>query len=146
MNGLSGLELSGIRTGTWRTARKRCHRADEHNDREWTLLIPSYTVILVLLTYFTYFSLAIHATPSFSEMSTITGQTFIFLCVRANTAHALAIDSYTHFFPTTDTNIYEGYASASALLESYDMPIGVVNRVLYSQKKPQPPFGGGTRR
>ncbi len=78
-SGLSGLESSGIRTGTRRTMRKRYHSADEQYDREWTLLIPSYTVILVLLTYFTYLALAIRATPSFSELSAVTGQSFILM-------------------------------------------------------------------
>ncbi|KAF9500689.1 PIG-P-domain-containing protein [Pleurotus eryngii] len=95
-------------------------------NREWTLLLPSYTVVLVLLTYFTYFALAIRATPSFSEMSTIT-------------------DSYTRIFPTAGTNIHEGHTSARALPQLYDMPIGVVNRVLYSRKKDYPSFGGGIR-
>lgn len=41
--------------------------------REWALLIPSWTVVLVLLTYFTYFALAIRATPPFEDMSSVTG-------------------------------------------------------------------------
>lgn len=41
--------------------------------REWALLIPSWTVVLVLLTYFTYFALAIRATPAFEDMSSVTG-------------------------------------------------------------------------
>ena len=42
--------------------------------REWALLLPAWSVVLVLLTYFTYFSLALFATPAFSDISTITGK------------------------------------------------------------------------
>jgi len=41
--------------------------------REWALLFPAWSMVLVLLTYFTYFSLALFATPAFSDISTITG-------------------------------------------------------------------------
>ncbi|TFY65763.1 hypothetical protein EVG20_g5334 [Dentipellis fragilis] len=41
--------------------------------REWALLVPSWTVVLVLFTYFMHFALAFYNTPRFSDMSTITG-------------------------------------------------------------------------
>ena len=41
--------------------------------REWSLLIPAYGMTLVLLTYVAYFALSLAGTPSFSDMSTITG-------------------------------------------------------------------------
>ena len=41
--------------------------------RGWALLFPAWSMVLVLLTYFTYFSLALFATPPFSDISTITG-------------------------------------------------------------------------
>ena len=43
------------------------------NRREWAILIPSWTVIVIILTYIVYFSIAIRATPSFDEMSAISG-------------------------------------------------------------------------
>jgi hypothetical protein len=42
--------------------------------REWTILIPGYSVVLISLTYFMYWALAIYDTPSFSDLRTITGQ------------------------------------------------------------------------
>lgn len=45
--------------------------------REWSLLIPAYGMVLVLLTYFTYFALALAGTPSFSDMRTITGESSV---------------------------------------------------------------------
>ncbi|CDO70977.1 hypothetical protein BN946_scf184830.g9 [Trametes cinnabarina] len=41
-------------------------------NREWSLLIPAYGMVTVLLTYFTYFALALAGTPAFDDMSTIT--------------------------------------------------------------------------
>lgn len=43
------------------------------SDREWALLLPAWSMVLVLLTYFAYFALALFATPAFSDISTITG-------------------------------------------------------------------------
>ena len=43
------------------------------NSREWAILFPSWTIIVVLLTYIVYFAIAIRATPSFDEMSAISG-------------------------------------------------------------------------
>lgn len=42
---------------------------------EWSLLLPAYAIVLVLLIYFVYFSLAIAHTPSFSDVSAIIGET-----------------------------------------------------------------------
>lgn len=42
---------------------------------EWSLLLPAYSIVLVLLTYFVYFSLAIAHTPSFNDVSAIVGET-----------------------------------------------------------------------
>ncbi|PIL23269.1 hypothetical protein GSI_14579 [Ganoderma sinense ZZ0214-1] len=41
-------------------------------NREWSLLIPAYGMVLVLLTYFTYFALALAGTPPLADMRTIT--------------------------------------------------------------------------
>jgi len=40
---------------------------------EWALLIPSWTIVVVVLTYITYSAIAIRATPAFDELSSITG-------------------------------------------------------------------------
>ncbi|KZS98723.1 PIG-P-domain-containing protein [Sistotremastrum niveocremeum HHB9708] len=40
--------------------------------REWTILVPAWTVVTVLLTYFSYFALALYGTPKFSDLATIT--------------------------------------------------------------------------
>lgn len=51
-----------------------CLRASSHMfDREWALLLPAYSVVLMFLAYFTYFALAIFGTPAFSDMSTMIG-------------------------------------------------------------------------
>lgn len=42
--------------------------------REWALLIPSYGIFLCLLTWYTYWSLAIAATPEFDDLKTFTGE------------------------------------------------------------------------
>ncbi|KAJ8509011.1 hypothetical protein ONZ45_g8780 [Pleurotus djamor] len=95
-------------------------------NREWAILIPAWSIIVILLTYFTYFALALRATPGFEDMATIT-------------------DSLAHFPPESTSealstlssmpNAYREYAlSEDATPELYDIPIGLVNRVLYSRR------------
>jgi hypothetical protein len=38
------------------------------------LLVPAWSIVVVLLTYFTYFSMTIRSTPAFSDSSTYTGR------------------------------------------------------------------------
>ncbi|KDQ11134.1 hypothetical protein BOTBODRAFT_35667 [Botryobasidium botryosum FD-172 SS1] len=85
--------------------------------REWAILVPSYTAIVILLTYFSYFSLAISSTPSFSDLRAFT-------------------DTYAHIPVSTDphqptSSPLLDYASPDAIAETYDIPIGLVNRVVY---------------
>lgn len=49
------------------------HHWDSPSKSEWALLVPSWTVVLVILTYVSYSAIAIRSTPSFNDMSAITG-------------------------------------------------------------------------
>ncbi|KAI9464761.1 PIG-P-domain-containing protein [Russula earlei] len=80
-------------------------------NREWALLVPAWTIVTVLLTYFTYFSMAVRGTPPFSDISTYTGQ-----------------GQYPEGCGPT---AYLAYARPNATPQAYDIPIGLVNRVLY---------------
>ncbi|KAG1826676.1 PIG-P-domain-containing protein [Suillus variegatus] len=79
--------------------------------REWTLLLPAYSIVLVLLTYFVYFAIAIARTPSFSDPNTF-------------------IDTKAHL-PALDVNQHLKHADPGAIPELYDIPIRMVNRVVY---------------
>lgn len=85
-------------------------------NREWAVLLPAYSVMIVLLTYFTYFSLALANTPAFSDpMAFIDAK-----------AHIPALDGPDPYRRSNDPNVVP---------ESYDIPIGIVNRVLYGPRK-----------
>ncbi|KAG6334714.1 hypothetical protein ID866_4374 [Astraeus odoratus] len=84
-------------------------------NREWAVLLPAYSITLVLLTYFVYFSLALARTPVFSDIRTF-------------------VDTKAHFPATDAANPYPRYSDPDAIPEPYDIPIGVVNRVLYGPK------------
>ncbi|KAG8845589.1 hypothetical protein FRB96_002342 [Tulasnella sp. 330] len=88
-------------------------------NREWALLLPAYSIVIIILTYFTYWALAISNTPSFSELRTIT-------------------DSYAHI-PTggieDEASPYAALLSPEAIPEIYDIPIGVVNRLAYGKRR-----------
>ncbi|KAH0826703.1 PIG-P-domain-containing protein [Lanmaoa asiatica] len=83
--------------------------------REWSLLLPAYSVVLVLLAYFVYFSLAITFTPSFGDVSAI-------------------VDGKGHLPELVTPNPYLKHADTAIVPELYDIPIGIVNRVLYGPK------------
>ncbi|EPQ52083.1 PIG-P-domain-containing protein [Gloeophyllum trabeum ATCC 11539] len=82
--------------------------------REWAVLLPAYSIVLVLLTYFTYFALAIAGTPRFSEQCTITD----------SKAHYPGMDAPNAYIP----------ANPGAIPDMYDIPIGMVNRALHGPR------------
>lgn len=84
--------------------------------REWALLVPAWSVIVVLLTYFVYWALAFYATPSLNDMKAI-------------------VDSRTSLPRAGAPNPYKQSAKANAIPELYDIPIGLVNRVLYGESE-----------
>ncbi|KAG7094255.1 hypothetical protein E1B28_007859 [Marasmius oreades] len=95
---------------------------DWYPNREWALLLPAYSIVLVLLTYWVYISLTIYGTPPFDSISTI-------------------IDSRSQYPPHQPTGNgqssgsgYLMYTHSNAKPDLYDIPIGLVNRVLYSPK------------
>ncbi|KAH9833198.1 PIG-P [Rhodofomes roseus] len=85
-------------------------------NREWAILLPAYSMVLVLLTYFTYFALALSGTPPFSDISTIT-------------------DSRAHLPPGGGENPYFAHARPNSVSQMYDIPIGMVNRVIYGSRR-----------
>jgi len=86
-------------------------------NREWAILIPSWTIVVVLLTYIVYFAIAIRATPSFDEMSAISDSRIALPSPEVDGEH----------------NPYLASANPHAIPELYDIPIGIVNRVLYHE-------------
>jgi len=90
-------------------------------NRQWALLLPAYSMVLVLLTYHSYFALTILGTPSFSNLSTIT-------------------DSKAHIPDASQNpNPYYAHAHHAAIPEMYDIPISLVNRVLYHPRSTDNP-------
>ncbi|PFH53793.1 hypothetical protein AMATHDRAFT_54303 [Amanita thiersii Skay4041] len=85
-------------------------------NREWAILLPSWTIVLVLFTYFTYSMLAIARTPPFSDLTTITDT-----CSDRQIADDLR----------SRRNPYIAAAEQDALPQVYDIPVGMVTRVLY---------------
>ncbi|KAJ8092859.1 hypothetical protein AAF712_014527 [Marasmius tenuissimus] len=91
---------------------------DWYPNREWALLLPAYSIFLVLLTYWIYMALTIFGTPSFNDISTIA-------------------DSRAQYPPHENghTSGYLAYTDSSAADRLYDIPIGLVNRVLYESRR-----------
>jgi phosphatidylinositol glycan class P protein len=96
---------------------------------EWALLLPAWSIVLIITTYIVYSALAIAATPSFSEMRAITGQLPQYL-LSARMTNMLDVDNRAHFPLDGEDN---PYFNSTQTPELYDIPIGMVNRVLYHQ-------------
>ncbi|KLO19391.1 PIG-P-domain-containing protein [Schizopora paradoxa] len=97
---------------------------DWYPNREWANLLPAYSAIMVILTYFTYWALALYLTPSFESLSTITD-------ARAHVAEAPVSSTSEKF-----SNPYLAAALPDAIPHMYDLPIGLVNRILYDVGSP----------
>ncbi|KAI0754363.1 PIG-P-domain-containing protein [Daedaleopsis nitida] len=140
-------------------------------NREWSLLVPAYGMVLVLLTYFTYFALALAGTPSFSDLRTITDSKAHFPAPAAADGDEKEDESgregadrdrkpraqqqkprtRTNANANTDTNTsaststsaqrnvnpYRAHARPDAIPELYDIPLGMVNRVVYGPPRPR---------
>ncbi|KAL5499036.1 hypothetical protein ACEPAH_1554 [Sanghuangporus vaninii] len=91
--------------------------------REWAVLLPAYSVILILLTYFTYWALALYNTSAFNSLSTITD----------THAHIPTSKPERHTCASPGINSFLTAASPCAIPSPYDIPIGLVNRVLYAR-------------
>lgn len=106
----------------------------EHS--EWALLLPAFSVILVLFTYITYFGLAIAGTPSFSDVRTITGEFCHFTApIKYHSSLSRHDTDSRALLPGDDEpNPYVLHARENAIPELYDLPIGLVNRVVYGHK------------
>lgn len=106
--------------------------------REWAILVPSWTIVVVILTYIVYFAIALRATPSFDEMTAISGSTPLTFSIPSysDLKHLLETDSLVAL-PSSEVdganNPYLTSASPHAIPELYDIPIGMVNRVLYHE-------------
>jgi len=90
----------------------QCVGIDWYPSREWAVLLPAWSVVLVITTYIVYSSMAIAATPSFSDMSSITDNRGLF---------------------PTDPDDHGPYLNGGNMPALYDIPIGMVNRVLYDE-------------
>ena len=78
--------------------------------------------------------MAIRATPDFSELFTFTGQLPLPTCVYRSfffLSSAFLTDSRAQYPDASNPNPYLTYARLDSIPEAYDIPIGLVNRVLY---------------
>ncbi|TFK93372.1 PIG-P-domain-containing protein [Polyporus arcularius HHB13444] len=120
-------------------------------NREWSLLIPAYGMVLVLLTYFTYFALALAGTPAFSDMRTITdSKAHLPPAARDENAssepasnlgrnHSEPPSATTAGRSNSNSSPYLAHARPDAIPELYDIPLGLVNRVVYGPPRRRRP-------
>ncbi|KAL7423325.1 hypothetical protein Q5752_002626 [Cryptotrichosporon argae] len=81
--------------------------------QEWAVIVPCYTVVVVLLTYFSYAALMAYLTPAWTSPTIMT------------------VDS------DKPLEWFARFAEPDAIPQAVDMPIDLVNRVLYPAR-PRP--------
>ncbi|TXT11244.1 hypothetical protein VHUM_01995 [Vanrija humicola] len=96
--------------------------------REWAVVVPCWLMVVVLLAYWSYAGLTVHLTPAFSSLALITDT--------ADTASSAS---------TSTDRYYHKFASPTAVPEAVDLPIDLVNRVLYPPRPRPAPTPTHTR-
>ncbi|KIY47877.1 PIG-P-domain-containing protein [Fistulina hepatica ATCC 64428] len=91
--------------------------------REWAILLPAYSIMAVLFTYFVYFSLALFSTPAFSDLNAV-------------------FDSRSQYPDTGSAREKYLACSEQKVLDLYDIPLGMVNRAAYSRQRPKKKVDG----
>ncbi|KAL8277342.1 hypothetical protein RQP46_010295 [Phenoliferia psychrophenolica] len=90
--------------------------------REWALLFPAWTIMLAAFVYFSYIALNIFITPPLDSVHTLTDtQAYIIPLPSSSTA-----DNAPHPLLTHSVLL-----PADAVPTLHDLPIGLVNRVVY---------------
>ncbi|WOO78739.1 Phosphatidylinositol N-acetylglucosaminyltransferase subunit P [Vanrija pseudolonga] len=96
--------------------------------REWAVVVPCWLMVVVLLAYWSYAGLTVFLTPAFTSATLIT-------------------DKYANI-PADDSDAAERYyakfTSPTAVPEAVDLPIDLVNRVLYPPRPRQRPRSDAT--
>lgn len=74
---LSLFTLSFLRLPAIQNQKKTRSDEPSNNYREWSILLPAYSIVLILLTYFIYWALALYNTPPPTDLRTIVGESFL---------------------------------------------------------------------
>ncbi|WWD08078.1 hypothetical protein V865_006188 [Kwoniella europaea PYCC6329] len=100
-------------------------------DRQWTIIVPCWLMMMVLLTYWSYAALTIYRTPDWNSIDCITDP-------YAGIPPIEPIDSATELQENEDrrrTPYYWDAVGDKASSQAVDLPIDLVNRVLYPPRK-----------
>ncbi|ORY92781.1 PIG-P-domain-containing protein, partial [Leucosporidium creatinivorum] len=105
--------------------------------REWALLVPAWTIMLAALVYFSYIALNIFITPSLDSLHTLTDHNAYLLPFPApaegdETPHPLLANSVC--------------LPEDAVPPLHDLPIGLVNRVVFGDYRRKQGKGWGSKR
>ncbi|KAE9401047.1 PIG-P, partial [Gymnopus androsaceus JB14] len=104
-------------------------------NREWSILLPAWSMVVVLLTYFSYMALTLYGTPAFDNVEAVTDSRAQFPPLRSNGANDDDDDSYAHAYDQKALfSSYARHAQDNAVPELYDIHIELVNRVLYTKE------------
>ncbi|KAK4048025.1 hypothetical protein OIV83_005059 [Microbotryomycetes sp. JL201] len=122
--------------------------------REWALLVPAWTVMLVVFVYVSYLSINIFNTPDLDALNTLTDSAAHVLPISPNndsnrssrltfSSGSSSVDGNTVDHPLLANSIYLDHDSVPTL---HDLPIGIVNRVTFGDFRRKRGVGWGSKR
>ncbi|KAM0787847.1 hypothetical protein ACM66B_003900 [Microbotryomycetes sp. NB124-2] len=125
--------------------------------REWALLVPAWTVMLVVFVYFSYLSINIFHTPDLDALNTLTDPAAHVLPFppssnddsKRSSGHSTMSSARSLSTRTTlDHPILANsiFLSQDSVPTLHDLPIGVVNRVTFGDYRRKRGKGWGSRR
>ncbi|CDR46975.1 hypothetical protein NBRC10512_002882 [Rhodotorula toruloides] len=97
--------------------------------RDWALLVPAWIVMLVAFVYVSYFLLNMHNTPSLTSLSLLDDPRAFVTPPPRPPANSKGVRR-----PPTPLWAHAVLAEEDAIPPLYDLPIEVVNRVLYGDE------------
>lgn len=111
------------------------HKNGSTDIREWALIIPCWLMLVVLLTYFSYAGLTLFLTPGLSSINLITGKCL--LCIAPwDVFSDSGADDYSspRTLAMAPNPYYWKFVDPQAVPEAIDLPLDVVNAVLYPRR------------
>jgi phosphatidylinositol glycan class P protein len=97
------------------------------DSREWAIVVPCYLILVVLLTYWSYAALVALRTPPFQSPRLVTGAFQLGTLLRS--------DTYANIPLSDGEPYYWKFADSKAIPEAVDLPVDLVNRVLYPPRR-----------
>ncbi|CDZ97676.1 N-acetylglucosaminyltransferase complex, subunit PIG-P, required for phosphatidylinositol biosynthesis [Phaffia rhodozyma] len=116
-------------------------------NREWAILVPAYSMVLIWATYIGYASLMLFNTPPISSSSYVSDQKG--MKIPSHTTAYSAYPDHDHVMDESANLTMYDLVADDAVPEAWDVPLEIVSQVRFGSRPAflsQPPSRSGTER